>query len=287
MRISSIICEGLSSVLYHSTGIYTVLNILSSDRFRLTPDLGSSVEAGLRSSNKKKIYYMSFARSKMGEYHSSINALLVIDGSKLSNLYSGGPVDYWGNSFDKDEMEDRLYSTKPYISDATQYIRAVHVYYNASSDDYTNAKKVRVLRKCWILCKRNNIPMYVYTDPAAYRLLDVRKSVPVSSLVYDRSIVLDKPYSGSMRNYYSGYSELLSVNDISKLSPDAAKLLDKIKYDNYYGDVKRSLSADIHNDKSNDRNRANLDKFLAKVLSLNLHSVSDILKHIREKFKLD
>lgn len=286
MRISSIICEGLSSVLYHSTGLSTVLNILSSDVFRLTPDLGSSSEVGLRSSNKKKIYYMSFARSAMGEYHSSGNALLVIDGSKLSNLYSGGPVDYWGRSFNKDEMEDRLYSTKPYIKNATQYISAVHVYYSESNDAYTNAKKVRMLRKCWILSKRNNIPMYVYTDPAAYRLLDVRKSVPVSSLVYDRSIVLDKPYSGSSRNYYSGYSELLSVDDINKLSPDAAKLLDRIRYDSF-GDVKRSLSADIHNDKSHDRNRANLDKFLAKVLSLDLHSVSDILKHIREKFKLD
>lgn len=289
MRISNIICEGLSSVLYHSTGLSAVLNILSSDRFRLTPDIGSGVESSFRK-NDKKIYYMSFARSIMGQYHNSGNALMVVDGKKLSHNYSGGAVDYWGNSFDKDEMEDRLYSSKPYIEDATSYISAVHVYYDENANSGSNARKIRLLRRCYILCKRKGIMMYVYTDRAAYRVLDVRKSVPISGLSYDRNIVLDKPYVGSYQSNYDDYMELLSLDDISKLSPSGMKLLDKIKYDSF-GDVRRSLSANIHNDKSSSSSstmsRINLDKFLAKVLSLKLHNVAGILKHIREKFKLD
>ncbi len=52
----------------------------------------------------------------------------------------------------------------------------------------------------------------------------------------------------------------------------------------YKQDSIRSLSADIHNDKSSsDRN--NLDKFLAKVRQLKLKSVTDIIDYIVNKFE--
>lgn len=287
MKITHIINEGLSSILYHSTGLHSVLKILDNNKFRLTPDLGSSSESDLRAGKKDKIYYMSFSRSAVGDYNlNTVNALLVIDGDKLSHKFSGSPVDYWGSGYDKDEMEDRLYSKKPYIENAADYIKSIHVYYDENSYAYDNAKRIRWLRKCYILSKQYGIKFYVYVDKAAYQLLDIRKSVPISTLKYDRDIVLDKPYVSYYTSSYDDLIELLSVSDINKLSKAAHKLLDKIRYDSY-GDMPRQLSANIHNDKSgNDSTRSELDKFLRLVLSLRLHSVGDILKYIREKFKL-
>ncbi len=286
MKMSQIITEGLSDILYHSTSLYNVLSILKNNKFQLTPDIGTDAEANLR--KKNRIYYMSFARSKMGDYHQPSKyagnlALLVIDGRQLKqDGYTGNPIDYWGWG-NKDEMEDRLFSKKPYIEGASKYLKEIHVFYKAESDEDMKAKSVRWLRAAYLMATKLGIKMYVYDDIEAFKLLNTSKSVSISTLKYDTNQEIVKPYARVSRNYFAPYMELLSVPDRSKLSKDARRLLSNM--DGWYkNDAKRSLAADIHNAR-NGSSRPDLDKFLAKASSLRLSSVEEIINYIENKFK--
>lgn len=284
MKITEILMERLSSVLYHSTDLKSVLNILENDVFRLTPDLGSVSDADLRKNDK--IYYMSFSRSKTGQYHYPvgwIGTMLVIDGDKLNYNYSGKAVDYWGREYNKDEMEDRLYSKNAYIPEASKYIKEIHIYIKPDENDsYRYSKFVRMTRKIYIDASKKNIKTYFYDDNKAFDMLNKSKSISISDLKLDPVDPTDKPYSYKQKNYFAPYMELLSVNAYEKLSKDAKDLLYKISW--YKDDKINSLSADIHNAKKG-RSREDLDKFLTKVRSLNLKSVTDIINHIENKFK--
>ena len=286
MKMMQILTEGLSDILYHSTSLYNVLRILKSNRLQLTPDIGTDAETGLR--KKNKIYYMSFARSKMGDYHSPSKyagnlSLLVVDGRQLKqDGYSGSPVDYWGWG-DKDEMEDRLYSKQPYIEDAAKYITEIHTYYNPEGSEENKAKSIRWMRSAYIMAKKLGIPMYVYDDVEAFKLLNKAKTTSISTLRYNTDEPQLKPYQRVSRNYFAPYMELLSVNDKTKLSSDAKRILYNIQGWSK-DDAIRSLAADIHNERTG-QSRQNLDKFLTKVSSLKLTSVSDIIKFIDAKFK--
>ena len=274
--------ESLSSILYHSTSIKSVLEMLSSNRFRLTPDFGTDSEIGLRSSDK--IYYMSFSRSRINDYRSynGGSCLLVLDGDKLNQRYSGKSVDYWGSSFDTDEMEDRLFSKDAHIENADNYIREIHCLPRLAYED-DKKRDLSWIRKIYIMANRMNISVYVYGDRDSYRLLDKRKSVNLSSFGDIKNN--EKPYvSYGGRNNYAGFMELLSDIDRDKLSKVAEDLLYKIRYDGF-GDIKRSLSADIHNDRTG-RGRENLDKFLSRLRQLGIKNIDQLFDYIKTKYDL-
>lgn len=282
MKINQIITEKLSSIVYHSTGIGTLYTILATDTFRLTPDFGTSAEAERRAKNRT--YYMSFSRSPINDYHyskSGGNCVIVVDGDAMNrDGYVGEPIDYWGG-IHNDEMEDRLYHREPTIPDATKYIKAIHSMPNLRYPDHKK-RDIQRLRKCYILSKKLNIPLHVYTDPDAYRLLDVRRAVPISSISYDKELDTGKPYSRvKYRKPYGEYMELLSDVPNERLSKAAQDKLYRIRYDSF-GDVKRRLRADIHNDRSS-AYRDDLEKFLRRVRELRLTSVGDVLDYIRKK----
>ncbi|MFW6002360.1 MAG: hypothetical protein ACOCQD_03390, partial [archaeon] len=91
-----ILNEKLSSMLYHSTKMSSLYNILKDDVFKLTPDIGTHSEIEHRT-KKEKLYYMSFARSKFGSYNRghAYKPLLLIDGDKLNQNFYGKAIDYW------------------------------------------------------------------------------------------------------------------------------------------------------------------------------------------------
>jgi len=285
MLIEQIIFERLSAVLYHYTNISNVLEILNTDSFRLTPDIASKAETSFRKTDK--IYYMSFSRSKTGQYHyptvGSTGVLLVVDGDKLNQRYSGTPVDYWEGTH-KDEMEDRLYSSKPYIKNAHQYISEIHILIKPKDNpDWETSRFIRRARKIYIASAKENIPVYFYTDNRSFNSLDKDKAVPISSIELTKFDPTDRPYQSIGRNYFEPYMELLSVDDASKLSKRAASILYNAS-GWYKQDAIRTLSADIHNSRTGS-GRTHLDKFLKKITSLGLKSPTDVIGYIENKFK--
>lgn len=272
--------ERVSSIIYHSTGIGTLLNILEQDRFRLTPDFGTSAERDRR--QRGRGYYMSTSRSPINDYHytrSGGNCLIVLDGDLINRHgYIGGPIDYWGG-IHNDEMEDRIYHAKPHIPHATEYITAVHAMPNMQYPERT-ARNISELRKCYILLKKAGIPLYVYTDPDAYRLLDTRRSVPLSSIPYDPAARTGEYRGPSYRTRpFADYTELLSNAPDHSLSKSALKLLSRIQWDTF-DEQTGLLSASIHNARSG-RDRPALDRFLQLAKRLGLNSPREIIDRIR------
>jgi hypothetical protein len=274
--------EGLSPVLFHSTSINTLHKILKDNEFRLTPDIGTGSETLIRTKNR--IYYMSFSRSPINDYHytkAGGNCVLVVDGDAMKRSgFVGEPVDYWEGTH-HDEMEDRLFHDKPTIRRASRFIKEIHA---MPSLQYDDRKKMHVLllRKSYILASKLNVPLYTYLDPTPYKLLDKRRAVPISKIEYE-DVDLGKPYSPyKYRNDFAGYLELLSDVPNNRLSKEAKKTLRKIIYDNYLGDVERSLAADIHNSRQGTY-RGDLDKFLKRTTALRLYNVKEILAYIENK----
>lgn len=289
MKISHILTEGLSDVLYHATNLNVLGQILTSNSLRLTPDIGTDAEASRRKGNK--MYYMSFSRSKTGDYHFPVSphatgtVLLVVDGRQLKrDGFTGAPIDYWGFG-NKDEMEDRLYSADSTIENANKYVKEVHVYFNtADSDETRNAKFLSWMRQAYITAKKLGIEMYAYDDAKNFGLLNKAKTVQISTL--QSTGTPEKPYQrGKPQNYFASYIELLMVNDQSKLSKEAKRRLSNMS-GWYRDDSIRSLSADIHNSRTGSY-RVNLDKFLKIVKQLKLNSVKEIIDHIIKKFDQD
>lgn len=291
MRLQELLNEGLSPVLYHSTHFNNIKKILNSNSFRLTPDLGTDSEASSR--KKDKIYYLSTARSKAGEYHFpasdySLSGMFVLDGKKLqSRGYSGSPLDYWAgfpSDAKKNEMEDRIFSRKPTIPNANEYIKELHIMLG-----YKNTKDVHQsdARKIHFLARQLGIPVYFYTDPKAFDLLNKHKSVPATK--FDARAKIEPRYSDVKRkdpktrrerNYFAPYIELLSVDNSEQLSKEASKML----YNLRFSDAVRLLKADIHNSRTMAGKREQLDKFLSKIKSLGLNSAQEVIDHINNKF---
>lgn len=279
--------EGLSSVLYHGTDLHSMLDILRTDSFRLTPDLGTVSDKALRS--KGKIYYMSFSRSKVGEYSyptstsMSSASMIVVDGRALQSAgYSGKPVSYWGDDPNlykghADEMEDRLYSAKPYIPNASNYIREIHSFYNTerSNGDII----IRALRRIYILAKKLNIPFYIYSDRTKYDLLDKRYAEKIINLQVPKKKEPIPIHRRPPMKHFAEYMELLSVDDKSKLSKNALQQLSDLRHSG----MGRVLSAEIHNARQGDA-RQQLDRFLAKLKQFNLTSAEEVIEFVKQKF---
>lgn len=128
-----VLVEGISGVLYHATTVPNLKSIVNDNKFHLSPTFIKDSEGSF----SKKLWYFSTTRSRYGSYHRDINnymALIRLDGRKLSERYSGRPIDYWrgieGFS-DKsgkqlgDEYEDRIMTDSPVIDKATSYMTQV------------------------------------------------------------------------------------------------------------------------------------------------------------------
>lgn len=185
---------GLSPVLYHSTDVRNLISVLESNTFRLTY---SRVNKSERSLSRENLYFMSTSRHALGGYHKDAfgqTSLLVLDGVKLSNKYSGSPVDYWGERFRKAdptkfEAEDRIWANTPTIPNASSYIREIRIYLGDNTDeDYV----IRSTKKAVLSAKKLNIPTYVYKDKEAFLTGNKRKSLRLEE--WARKTEVDRPY---------------------------------------------------------------------------------------------
>lgn len=170
--------EGLSSVLYHGTMIRNVVGILQSDKL-LTKNSVRPDEAKFNRTDK--LYYASFARSKWSWFLShplvdeDIYVIMTIDGRRLGSTYKGMAVDYfhvhnaiakvsdYGGMYNKkDEMEDRVYTDKPFIQNFSKYIDTIEVYVYSPSSRELKTAYFDLLKKLFFLSKQKGIPIKFY-----------------------------------------------------------------------------------------------------------------------------
>ncbi len=270
--------EGVSPVLYHFMGITPAESVLRQNKFRLTAAPGTDTERKLQHGDR--MYYLSTTRHKLGGYHlnnTSTGVLFELDGDKLSQNYSGKAVDYWGPEWypgkeaggkgpEEKEAEDRLYSRKPYIPNASKYIKSVHVLYDEQGQK-TWAKVGAYVRRLLINAKKQGIPAYIYTDKEAWILNDTRKAVDPKSIERvakgsGKEMDQGTRFGGVDRRSISPWVELYKAPVGSKLSDKAEYTRRNYVLYGYGNDAARSLSADIHNAKNKPADETGLQTLL-------------------------
>jgi hypothetical protein len=293
--------ERISDIVYHITYLEHIVDILKTDKFKLVPALGSSSELQYMP-KKTKWYYMSFARSPRNKYFETKayqgRGYFVLDGEKLSQRYSGKSIDYWytkGSSrpsgpVDKDEMEDRLFSEKPFISNVKQYIKEIHFMVPGSKKDWDGVgeKFKPNLIQLIIYCKRNNIPLYFYDDVTPFLNKNTTKTVdvPVEYLKTKEPVdALSPKYSGRKRkSEFSEWLELTYKTKYEDLSDNAQRTIYYMSFgDLYYRDYITSLKNLIHNNKQKGEAEPLLDAFRF----LKANTVEEFLQKIKDKWKRD
>lgn len=167
-----IISLSATPILYHATGVRSIIEILQSDSFKLSP--AEHISDTRANSGFKK--YLSLSRSKHGEYSEAERVHIVLDGTKLANNHKIIPVDYFYSKGGKNarvgtyEMEDRLVSNKSKIP-AVKYIKEIHTAHLPS-----NILGRDRLRTFLSTAHIRSIPVFVYSEIKLARNMDKRKA---------------------------------------------------------------------------------------------------------------
>lgn len=194
IRLKNLMMEKIiSDILFHHTSVYNLYKILKTNKIYFSPSLGNRNDNILQTKNK--FYYFSTSRIKVGgyalrTYPGWVN--LVMNGRQLGKNLSSVNVDYFRKAVarpradslktpeDKrrylmyDENEERIISTKPFISDVKKFINEIHI---LISEEYmknnTNASKMINIEK---IANKMQIPIYFYTDENSIMTLNKRKA---------------------------------------------------------------------------------------------------------------
>lgn len=250
--------ESVSSTVYHFTGLSSAAEILKNNQFRLTASSGTKTERNLA---KGREYYLSTARSKVGDYtlHQFYKDGLVfeLNGDWFNQRYRGGPVDYWGKNRSEGsgikgrykEMEDRVFSNEPYIpfpKDPRNLIKSIHILWQWKPNETQNNQ---YLRTVLIRAKQLGIPYYIYEGEHEFVLQDTRRAikVDVNKLVNPDIRKFGDNFPRSEKDWFKGYREVYYAKDKDSLTKEGKRAADKIMY--YFDDAVRGLEADLHNEK--------------------------------------
>lgn len=301
------ITEGLSSVLYHATSLDVASKIIGDDVFRLTTTYANASEM---STGSKKLFFLSTTRSKSGGYtvasttpHDAGNVVLVLDGQALSHNYTGDPVEFWGREFlnispARDEMEDRVYNDEPTIPNASRYIKAIHILFK----DKLNQQA----RTSLIVLMRSGIPVWLYQDQKAYLLQDTRRAKSISDFTlepaeprsrwsqvnrnaFDKQKRRREKKQGGTKEQNSlsqGMARWIKlmvtpVEQYDSLGQGMQSFISRLQYEFQNEDAKRSLEADLHNEKSDPYW---INKLHPIMKQNRLRSASDILNFITKRW---
>lgn len=127
----NILSESVSNIIYHRTSLNALLNILKNNKILLSSSIGTNAD-----NYGKKLYFLSFSRTKNLELGFSKNSIVTIefDGNALNSKYKGKPIDYWQwpnlNATEKarsNEYEDRIFSNEPYLENLDKYITSIDI----------------------------------------------------------------------------------------------------------------------------------------------------------------
>ncbi|WGH49660.1 hypothetical protein [Alishewanella phage vB_AspM_Slicko01] len=162
----SLLEEGISPIVFHSTKLNGALSILKTDRVMMSRAANSPEEYSL----SKKLFFLSTARTKVNMF-SSLNATITVtftlDGRRLSNNFAGDKIDYFGSEANDNparhllyEFEDRILSHKPTINNFSKYVLEVSVYIPRQDQKHdVTIEAIHTIKK---ECEKRNIKFGVY-----------------------------------------------------------------------------------------------------------------------------
>lgn len=164
MKILNIL-EGISPVVYHTTSIENAHKILKSNTFRLSSDMASRESDFSNGSSK---YWMSTSRSFRNSFSDNMPTSITFEmnGTTLSHNHSGKPVNYFAGNPDNNEMEDRVFSNKRHISNASRFMSKLFL---RSNDGIITKKEYSYLQEIFKMAENMgiNIDVRINNNPAA------------------------------------------------------------------------------------------------------------------------
>jgi len=275
MRATEFLIERASSILFHYTSIESALTIVKSGVFQLSSITGNKSEEQYAPPGHP--FFLSLTRTSHGDYHNYVGTgavLFKLNGDWFNSRYIVKPIDYWERAWNGSpgrsrEAEDRVFSKDPTIPDGA--ITEIHLLMK-EQEEYRSPRA----RELMIVSKQRGIPIFLYTDDKAWRLLDKRRAKNVA----DSGDVL----RGSRKNmityrkatdYIKPWIELLEKDREEQLSPRAVKLVHNLKY---YGSYHQDEDDGLGNDLSNARKPAAADRESAVKLIkyMQLHHISTV-----------
>ena len=285
--------ESLSRVVYHYTGIYPALKILTSGEFELSSTLGSGEQ---QYSPKGYDYFLSTTRTKTGGYHAIVGSsavLFVLDGNYYNQKYPSKSIDYWGNrdpsqSYGRShEAEDRLFSKTPSIPIAG--VTALHVLVKEDSEPHTKA----YARKVMISAKQQGIPAYLYDDEKAWRSLNTTQTVSVGLLKGQES----QGRNGRRhRGYLMPWMEVLQAKELSQLSNKGRDIVRQLRrslenvklgYKKDRDEVARRLDNEMNNARkpNSGADREHAVKIISFMRKNKLQTTTDLIDLLSKKWE--
>lgn len=291
--------ERVTSTVYHTTTVNNCLDILKTNRFDLTTNLGTSADQ-----RGQKFYYFSVSRVKYGGYARSMNfknmVNLVLDGDLFNQKYKGVQVDYWGPGFRigntsdmklrNDENEERVVTDDPSIKNAKKYIKEVHIIFTDNNykmpDDNEKIYKELFENRYYDIqgikdmCGNANIGFYLYYNPRDF-------------------IIHNKKNTLQLSNYTNYLKALVNVDkftkweDFDKFDNRQYSTIQRVFYGVWetgrlvypYDDVKISIENDIHNNRSKASMRPLIADFTNLMKKYKTRSIDDLFIKMAEKFK--
>jgi hypothetical protein len=246
MRALEFIAERATSVLFHYTSTSSALKILNSGQFELTSAVGNRSEEQYAPPGYP--YYLSLTRTTQGDYHRYVGtggAMFKLNGDWFNSRYIVKPIDYWERAWlhsdgtRSRESEDRVFSQEPTIPITP--VTEVHVLLKEQTEDLSPQT-----RQIMIRAKQKGIPVYLYTDEKAWRLLDKRKSIQPSQ-AKDVLKGRQRPgYSHKPIDFVKSWIELIEKDQEQHLSDRAKRQLNNLlQYPDSFGD--QSISVDLAN----------------------------------------
>lgn len=297
MKAKEFIVERASPIVYHYTRLYSALKIVMSGKFELSSTIGS-IETNF--APKGKQFFLSCTRTKMGGYHDYIGSDAVmfnLDGNYYNSRYTARAVDYWNNrdmtnpnyAGKRHEAEDRIFSSEPTIP--IDGILSIHIYVepmDAKKRENWGEGTPAMARQLIIAAKKRGIKCYLYEDKDAWRLQDIRRSVPITKReTLSGQEKTGRNYTGRM--WLEPWLELLYKDRTEALSKKAQEIAYTLTYDNdYYFKV---MVSGFGNDMANARKPgAGLDRGAAvKIIQYMQRngyvSLADLIKALQVKWR--
>ena len=246
MKAKEFITERASSILFHYTSIESALAVVKSGVFQLSSVTGNKSEE--QYSPKGYPFFLSLTRTSHGDYHNYVGTgavLFKLNGDWFNSRYIVKPIDYWERSWLQSpgrtrEAEDRVFSKDSTIPDGA--ITEIHLLLK-EQEEYRSPRA----RELMIAAKQRGLPIFLYTDDKAWRLLDKRRAKNVA----DVGDVLKGPrqFGTTYRkptDYVKPWIELIEKDKKEHLTDRAQKLLKNLRYYDRHGEDS-GLAVDLSN----------------------------------------
>jgi hypothetical protein len=323
-KFNQFITEAISSEVYHFTALDHLIGMLQSDTINLSTHLGTEAD----NKDSKGFYFLSVSRTKspLVGYGSTMSLYggtfvrIQLDGKKLNHKFKGGAVDYWqmkdpknymiqGKDVDyvkqtvnrKFEMEDRVYSNTPELTNLSRYIVKIDAFINIEKTDK------KMVLSVMELADKHDINLNLYDNIKDFMRGDTTQTI--NNRIEDSGIenIDSYDYHDHFDTHFLEKTMVVAIMDASLLDSydeekitseietlkkkygiegdvDWYKVMERMRYLRYgkmnISDFVSSISADIHT--LSKRGRSSVNRVFMRIISDTLRkykvkTISDLI----------